>query len=351
MALTSGGEIQLLPAGSFRAIDGRPTDAPYWSIDAIHAQCLVVAASARANPYVIDYEHQTLLSKENGKPAPAAGWFKKLEWRDGVGLFATDVQWTAAARDMIDAGEYKFISPVLAYAESGVITGLWMAAITNNPAISGMDEVMLAAASQRYAALTNTVSTPQEYQMEEILESLRWMLNLPLASTPADILAQLTKLGEMIKQNQDGTAAAATCDLGALISSQRAAIAALSATTPDPAKYVAASAMHVLQGKVASLSAELNAKNIDDVVKKGEADGKLIPAMIPWARAEGAKNLVALSAMIDAMPAIAALTGTQTGGTAPVAAGTSVLTSNQAALCSAFGVAPEQFLATARNGA
>lgn len=64
---------------------------------------LIAAADTRQTPYVIDYEHQTLRSAKNGLPAPASGWFKKLEWREGVGLFAVDVEWTDAAAAAIDA--------------------------------------------------------------------------------------------------------------------------------------------------------------------------------------------------------------------------------------------------------
>ncbi|HFP6343698.1 TPA: phage protease, partial [Klebsiella pneumoniae] len=73
------GVIQLLPAGTFRAGDGRPAECPDgWFIDATIAASLIAAADARQTPYVIDYEHQTLRSAKNGLPAPASGWFKKL---------------------------------------------------------------------------------------------------------------------------------------------------------------------------------------------------------------------------------------------------------------------------------
>lgn len=75
------------------------------------AERLIAAADARDTPYVLDYEHQTLRAAKNGLPAPAAAFFKKLEWRDGEGLFAIDVEWTAAAAAMVEAKEYRFISP------------------------------------------------------------------------------------------------------------------------------------------------------------------------------------------------------------------------------------------------
>ncbi len=70
----------------------------------------------------LDYEHQTLNSESNGQPAPAAGWATRFEWRPGAGLFALDVQWTDRARQMIEAGEYRYISPVFVASKvSGVV--------------------------------------------------------------------------------------------------------------------------------------------------------------------------------------------------------------------------------------
>src|SRR5258708_27555760 len=79
-------EIQLLPAGEFRAIDGRPAEVQAWKLDRATAERLIAEFNAKKNDLVIDYEHQTLHAEDNGKPAPAAGWIKALEWREGKGL-------------------------------------------------------------------------------------------------------------------------------------------------------------------------------------------------------------------------------------------------------------------------
>jgi phage I-like protein len=110
----AGREFRILPAGVFRAKDGRPAHLPGWKIDAEIAQ-RVIAASASVDDLVIDYEHQTLNAEKNGHPAPAAGWFRRMVWREGTGLFAVDVKWTDKARAMIAAGEYRYISPVFPY--------------------------------------------------------------------------------------------------------------------------------------------------------------------------------------------------------------------------------------------
>ncbi|MBJ5275993.1 hypothetical protein JGG07_24830, partial [Salmonella enterica subsp. enterica serovar London] len=165
-------------------------------------------ADARATPYVLDYEHQTLRAAKNGLPAPAAAFFKKLEWRDGEGLFAIDVEWTAAAAAMVEAKEYRFISPVFSYDKTGQVLELLNAALTNTPAVDGMEEVLLAAASLMAAHLTTEGQTEMDEEfLNELLSNLRWMLNLPTASTKEEIMAELQKIITMISNGQ-GTAAA-----------------------------------------------------------------------------------------------------------------------------------------------
>lgn len=345
--------MQLTPAGRFVGRDGRPMDAPGWFIDAALAATLIAAADARTTPYVIDYDHQTLAAKENGKPAPAAGFFKKLEWREGVGLFAIDVEWTDNAQDYIASGEFKFISPVIGYDKpTGNVVALYMAAITNNPSIDGMNEVLLSTAALHFeiSPLTST-----ETHMDELLEQLRWMLNLPLAATADEIKANLQKLIDQIKTDPAATAAA-SFDLVAHLAAQGAQVAALNAqvstqisaqtnAVPDPAKYVAVSVMQALQTHVAQLSAELTTKNVNDVVVAALNANKLLPSQEAWARDWGAKDLPALQSYIACAPAIAALHGMQTTSV-PSAVQAASLTENQAALCAALGVKPEDFIKT-----
>ncbi len=348
--LSTGNELQLLPAGQFSARDGRPADAPGWNINAALAQVLIDAAAARATPYVIDYEHQTLLAKKTGNPAPAAGWFSTLEWRDGVGLFAVDVTWNDRAKAMIASGEYKFASPVIGYDKgTGAVTALYMAAITNDPAIDGMDEVLLAAASLHFTLPTPTPLSQETTMDENALENLRWMLNLPVGSTPADIAAQLQKLIDLVKQDPTATAAA-SFDLPGLIAAQRTAIASLTSAQPDPAKYVPIETMLAMQAQFSALSSESTAGRLDTLVKGALSAGKLLPVQEKWAREYGAKDFAGLSAFIENAAPIAALSGMQTSGKPPVAATSAAgLTENQVALCAAMGVTQEEFAATLQS--
>ena len=80
----------------------------------------------------------SLPRKTASQPRRRAG-SPPLEWEEGRGLFA-GVDWTDKARAHIRAGEYRYISPVFAFdRQSGAVLRLICAALTNHPALDGMD--------------------------------------------------------------------------------------------------------------------------------------------------------------------------------------------------------------------
>lgn len=76
-----------------------------------------------------------------------------MEWREGDGLYVTNVRWTAAASEMLKVNEYHYISPAFGYSANGDIVRLHSAAVTNVPALDGLTD--LAAATR----LTDQLST------------------------------------------------------------------------------------------------------------------------------------------------------------------------------------------------
>ena len=92
----------------------------------------------------IDFEHQTFRRTRPDGLAPAAGWIGGLELR-ADGLYATGVEWTDEARELIRAGKYRYISPVIFWADEARtrIAALGPPALTNDPALT--DLPMLAA--------------------------------------------------------------------------------------------------------------------------------------------------------------------------------------------------------------
>ena len=331
-------EIRLIPAGPFRSVDGRPADVAAWVLDDAHAAQIVATVNARQSACVIDFEHQTLLSRENGKPAPAAGWYSQVEWRPAAGLYATDVEWTAEAAAMIESRQYRFISPVFSWnKQTGAVLALAHAALTNNPGLDGLTDLS-ALASQLFP----TASLTQENPMDDLLEQLRWLLNLPVGATADDATAQLQKLIDQIKADPELAPQAATSfDLAAYLGAQGTEIAALKAiaakatTAPDPAKFVEITMLSAVQGELASANTELaalKAEKLDAEVDKVVADalnaGKLSPATEAWARNLGKTNLAALTSFVEAAPVVAKPGSTQSGGNGP--AGGTDTTSPQA---------------------
>ena len=120
--------VMLMPAGQLDARDGRR-----WRLTDADG---VVDATRRAAGNVelaIDFEHQTQHSKDNGQPAPAAGWIRALQARAGA-LWAR-VEWTARAAAMLKAREYRYLSPTFYHTRDGVVTRMQGAALTNTPAL------------------------------------------------------------------------------------------------------------------------------------------------------------------------------------------------------------------------
>ena len=324
VTVKSVAEIQLLPAGRFSARDGRPFIADGWQLDATIAKAVIAQASARQTPFVIDYEHQTLLSEKNGLPAPAAGWFKTLEWRDGDGLYATDVEWTEKARAMIEAKEYLYLSPVFSYdPQTGVVLQLKHAALTNVPALDGMTEVAVMSA---YAARFFDQPHEKEIQMN-LLQKLLASIGLAETTTEADALAAVAALKTR-------------ADLVAPLETQ---VAALKTAAPDPARFVAVETMTALQGEVAALRTKLNGQELEGVVSEALKAGKLLPAQEAWARELGGKDLASLKTYIAAAPVIVPGEG-QTGGKGQGGGDGKTLSAEQQAVCKQLGLTEKDFL-------
>jgi len=310
-------EIRMIPAGAFRAVDGRPENLPGWYLDGTLAAPMVAAAAARRSDYVIDYEHQTLLASQNGKPAPAAGWYHTLEWREADGLYAIDVRWTPAAAQMIADEEYRYVSPVFGFdTKTGAVRSLACAALVSNPGLDGLTD--LGASLERLAA--GLIANEDHNPMDELIERLRYLLNLPITTTADEIVTHLEKLIAQIVAVSPEVGAAASLDLVGYISRQNEQLVALQAqlqAPPDPAEFVPMVQLKAVQDELAHLMQAQLKGSIERLIEQGLAQHKLLPAQIDWARELGSINIALLARHLDTTVPIAALGGTQTGGQAP----------------------------------
>lgn len=332
--------LQVTPAGKFVASDGRDMEVPAWHIDAAAASKVIARFKARKTPPVLDYEHQTLHKEENGQPAPAAGFFRDLEWREGQGLFA-QVELTQRAVQYLRDGEYRYFSPVFMYSpKTGDVLDLQMGALTNFPAIDGMQELSLRAAA------TFGLFDDEEPPVNPLLKAVLAALGLADTTTEEQAIAALTA-------HTENRAALRTL-VGAAIDADDAAVLAActglkaKAGNPDPAKFVPVDALQAVQGQVAALSARLQErdnKDLESEIQAALADGRLLKPLEGWARDLGKKDRAALTAYLGAAAPIAALGGSQTAGQQPQPDPSTGLTDSEMAVCTAMGLSPEQFKA------
>jgi len=317
---SASSEVQLTPVGRFRALDGRPHDAEAWYIDGEIAARLIPILEARKNPYIIDYEHQTLLSEKNGQPAPRAAAFRRFEWREGVGLFAIDVQWTPRAKKYFDDDEYGYVSPVFPYRKgTGEVLGFLHAALTNDPAVDGMEEVAAIAAAKFN-------SNPQEDNLmdrEQLIADLGLSADASDADVSAAIAALKAKVGEAATQGET--------------------IAALKASQFDPAQHIDLATFEETKAELATLKEENLDNEIEALVSAGMKDGRLLPNQDKWARKLGASDIAALKQYLDDANPVAALKGNQTKGKKPEGTDGDALSESELAVCKATGVKPEDF--------
>lgn len=160
-------EIQLLPWGVVQAANRAP-----FIVNAESAREIEAAFKREGSELLVDYEHQSL-GGDNAAPdgtARAAGWIKQIFARPDKGIFGL-ITWNPRAAEFIRAGEYKFMSPVIAIRKvDRVVMGIDSAALTNRPAISGMERV--AASRKTTNEMEKTAMAAPQQDSPEALDRL-----------------------------------------------------------------------------------------------------------------------------------------------------------------------------------
>ncbi|WP_341536295.1 phage protease [Aeromonas veronii] len=323
------GWYQLLPVGPFKARDGRPFDVAsgHWQLDGQIAAALIARAKALGQDILIDYDHQTLKTDQNGQPAPAAGWYNadEIEWREGQGLFIKP-RWTERAAALVAAKEYRFLSAVFPYDAQGRPLELRMTAITNDPGVVGM-QALAALSALPASSLMSTqpgqlaISShvaQQEKSMNEHLIALLGKLGIQPSADGQFTAEQGTAALAALDTLQ--ASAASAPELEAALTAERTSLAALKATVAtgqggqiDLAKYVPVETYNALVTEVATLSAKVETTDAATLLKEARTQGKVVAAEEEYLTAYAAqKGVAALKALLEPRPAIAALAASQT---------------------------------------
>nr|WP_252629410.1 phage protease [Aeromonas veronii] len=355
------GWYQLLPVGPFKARDGRPFDVAsgHWQLDGQIAAALIARAKALGQDILIDYDHQTLKTDQNGQPAPAAGWYNadEIEWREGQGLFIKP-RWTERAAALVAAKEYRFLSAVFPYDAQGRPLELRMTAITNDPGVVGMQALAALSAlpasslmsTQPGQLATSSHVAQQEKSMNEHLIALLGKLGIQpgtdgqfTAEQGTAALAALDTLQAIAKKAPE---------LEAALTAERTSLAALKATVAtgqggqiDLAKYVPVETYNALVTEVATLSAKVETTDAATLIKEARTQGKVVAAEEEYLTAYAAqKGVAALKALLEPRPAIAALAASQTTQvTLPDRAENAVLSADDKYAADQLGISYEAF--------
>jgi phage I-like protein len=304
--------IQLMPAGPFAARDGR---GPWTAGDSAAMASIVTATQKRAGTteIVIDYDHQSVFGAVPGVGgrAPAAGWIKELAVRDD-GIYGR-VEWTVAARVAIRRGEYRYLSPVFKFDESGRVQVIVNAALTNTPALN----------LPMVAARTSFDSPDPD--TGENMDKIAQALGLAADADEAAVLAAIANLA-----------------------APKTAVASTAA--PDPAKFVPVEQVVAMQTEFNSLRITVMGDKAEAAVVKAMEDGKLAPALKDWGLAYAKADLTAFEAFAAAAPTIVVAGGRAVPQTP--AAGTAVLSAEDHAVMTFMSLDAAAFLKVrkAENG-
>lgn len=159
-----------------------------FELDEEAAKAIVDEFNKRGKDLVVDYEHGTLKkdSAVRGE-APASGWIKKLELTP-EGVAAAEVAWTDKAKDMLEAGEIRYHSPVIQFDKrTKKPKAVQSVALTTHPAIHGA--AALVAASD--------ISTHKEDEMATVKELSDF--GREVASTIGELRGALTRVFEELR--------------------------------------------------------------------------------------------------------------------------------------------------------
>ena len=279
-----------MPAGK---VEARPTDgrAPWLNSE---PDAVAAASSALGADIVIDYEHQGEFSKFNGKPAPAAGWIKRVFARRGE--VWGEVEWTARAAEMIKAREYRYISPVFDHTRaSRVVKRITGAALVNDPALY-MRAIARANANQEetmdLAKLRKALNLADDAGDDAILQAAAKAVKAGGVADTA--LAGLKAVAKAAGLGDDATAA----DIETAVAKAR------SGGDPDPARFVPREEYDKAVARVTSIETERATEKATAAVDAAVKAGKVSPGQREWAEAYAKRDAEDFAEFVKNAPAI-----------------------------------------------
>lgn len=348
--------LKLIPAGTFSGRDGR---GPYQAAD-LEQIADTTRRYAGATDILIDYEHQSRNSQENGKPAPAAGWIKEVQARPD-GLYGR-VEWTPTAASLIKGKEYRYISPVYFHTKTGDVLALQTVALTNIP---NLDLFEVSAHSVFSATQPKT-----EVSMKRLLAALGLseggseddvlvaINSLLTSSTALALAAGLTKdakseeislaVHSAFADRKKIAIAAGKAETATADEIVSVLASAHSAATPDPTKFVPIAQVTAMQADINALKNGAAAEKAEEAVSQAIKDGKLIPALKEWGVSMHTADPAKFFEFIGKAPVLTSAQRTATAHAPGTVA--DVLSDAELAVQRQMGLSTEQMIAGRKGG-
>jgi len=366
ISLAPGGSpqwVQLLPAGTFAGRDGA---GPYHMADPQAVIDATLAAASGAD-LPVDYDHQTLWSRENGQAAPAAGWIKDYQARPDGSIWGL-VEWTQAAADRLADRQYRYLSPVFWHDAVGNVTRIEHAALTNIPNLE------LAAVASRLpnhggemdpkllAALIAALGLPAETTAEQLVAHAKGLaVKARTEGTHLAVMAKRLGLGteagadvvfksmadclDAVDETAQALGLSGPTKPAFLAAHAKELLAAKEGQArtagPDPTKFVPIEQFRAVNDRLGAIETRLAGDTATRAVDAAMAAGKVIPATKDWALAYASKDLAGFEAFAKTAPAIVKPGRQAPAGQPPVADGE--LGEEELAVCSRLGLSPEEF--------
>lgn len=222
-----------------------------------------------------DYNHgMTALFQLNpAEQAKAAGWFT-LECRNGE-LWAVSIEWTEEASDKIRKKEFAYFSPTFDHDDENRITMLVCVALTNTPALHGLDPLMAAI----------TAGNPQPEGARGMDKRILAQLGLSENATVEQVLAALNDNANLRAQILSVTGKTTTAEALGVIHGYK-----------ENAEQNATA-----QTELSALRKEKAERDLNAALE--EAKAKIPPAKLPEFKKLGETlGVVALRAMLSVLP-------------------------------------------------
>lgn len=249
-------EIKILPWGHVESRKG-----PF-NVDMVSYELIMQYFNERKLDIVIDYEHQTL----DGVQAPAAGWIKKLSYKDNDGIYAT-VEWTEKAKEYLKNKEYRYLSPViLKRKEDGRAVQLHSVGLTNTPAIDGMEAIINklddnGGNEMDLKQIAQALGLAEDATIEQIVDAIKALITNASAMKDEQKTVACKEVLEALELKDNATVAEVKGKIIAL---------------KNPAGYVSTE-------EFLKLKAAIEKKESNDLVQVALSEGKITPAQKNWA--------------------------------------------------------------------